>query len=150
MNCSNWLWVNTRRRIDDDDDDDDDVDDDNGWNTRIKRELLLLSNQTRSVKCQTVENEKQEELREIKKTRTGTRTNTNRHGEREKKAEIMSINNNSSSSSSRCLSLGFHSNAIACVGKQPIMVAIASTEHSYWLALAFAVCMHATNASASQ
>jgi len=32
---------------------------------------------------------------------------------------------------------GFHSNAIACVGKQPIMVATASTEHSYWLALAF-------------
>ena len=32
---------------------------------------------------------------------------------------------------------GFHSNAIACVGKQPIMVAIASTEHSYWLALVF-------------
>ena len=31
---------------------------------------------------------------------------------------------------------GFHSNAIACVGKQPIMVATASTEHSYWLALA--------------
>ena len=31
----------------------------------------------------------------------------------------------------------FHSNAIACVGKQPIMVATASTEHSYWLALAF-------------
>jgi len=24
-----------------------------------------------------------------------------------------------------------------CVGKQPIMVATASTEHSYWLALAF-------------
>jgi len=39
----------------------------------------------------------------------------------------------------RCSSVivGFHSNAIACVGKQPIMVAIASTEHSYWLALAF-------------
>jgi len=49
---------------------------------------------------------------------------------------------------------GFHSDAIACVacvrcvnenrkkhkrffGKQPIMVATASTEHSYWLALAF-------------
>ena len=32
---------------------------------------------------------------------------------------------------------GFHSNASACVGKQPIMVATASTEHSYWLALAF-------------
>jgi len=32
---------------------------------------------------------------------------------------------------------GFHSNAIACVGKQPIMVATASTEHSYWLALVF-------------
>ena len=48
---------------------------------------------------------------------------------------------------------GFHSNAIAslralrkitktarnasaCVGKQPIMVATASTEHSYWLVLA--------------
>jgi len=31
----------------------------------------------------------------------------------------------------------FHSNAIACVGKQQIMVATASTEHSYWLALAF-------------
>ena len=28
-------------------------------------------------------------------------------------------------------------NASACVGKQPIMVATASTEHSYWLALAF-------------
>ena len=25
-------------------------------------------------------------------------------------------------------------NASACVGKQPIMVATASTEHSYWLA----------------
>ena len=24
-----------------------------------------------------------------------------------------------------------------CIGKQPIMVATASTEHSYWLALAF-------------
>jgi len=32
---------------------------------------------------------------------------------------------------------GFHSNAIACVGKQPIMVATASTEHSFWLALTF-------------
>jgi len=32
----------------------------------------------------------------------------------------------------------FHSNAIACVGKQPILVATASTEHSYWLALAYA------------
>ena len=42
---------------------------------------------------------------------------------------------------------GFHSNAIFAlralhkrkpqVGKQPIMVAAASTEHSYWLALAF-------------
>ena len=31
---------------------------------------------------------------------------------------------------------GFHSNAVARVGKQPIMVAAASTEHSYWLALA--------------
>ena len=28
-------------------------------------------------------------------------------------------------------------NASACVGKQRIMVAITSTEHSYWLALAF-------------
>ena len=28
-------------------------------------------------------------------------------------------------------------NASVCVGKQPIMVATASTEHSYWLALAF-------------
>ena len=36
---------------------------------------------------------------------------------------------------------GFHSNAIACVGKQPIMVATASTEHSYWLALAFVACL---------
>ena len=36
---------------------------------------------------------------------------------------------------------GFHSNAIACVGKQPIMVATASTEHSYWLALAFVAWM---------
>jgi len=27
--------------------------------------------------------------------------------------------------------------ALANVGKQPIMVATASTEHSYWLALAF-------------
>ena len=36
-----------------------------------------------------------------------------------------------------CVKPGFHSNAIACVGKQPIMVATASTEHSYWLALAF-------------
>ena len=32
---------------------------------------------------------------------------------------------------------GFHSNVSACVGKQPIMIATASTEHSYWLALAF-------------
>ena len=32
---------------------------------------------------------------------------------------------------------GFHLNAIACVGKQPVTVATASTEHSYWLALAF-------------
>jgi len=39
----------------------------------------------------------------------------------------------------------------ACVGKQPIMVAAASTEHFYWLALAFlAWNFHATNASASQ
>jgi len=29
-------------------------------------------------------------------------------------------------------------NASDCVGKQPIMVDTASTEHSYWLALAFA------------
>jgi len=52
----------------------------------------------------------------------------------------------------RRLKPGFHSNAIACVacvaytktarnasacvGKQPIMAATASTEHSYWLALA--------------
>ena len=28
-------------------------------------------------------------------------------------------------------------NASACVGKQPIMVATASTEHSYWLVIAF-------------
>jgi len=28
-------------------------------------------------------------------------------------------------------------NASACVGKQPIMVATALTEHFYWLALAF-------------
>jgi len=28
---------------------------------------------------------------------------------------------------------GFYPNEIACVGKQPIMVATASTEHSYWL-----------------
>ena len=27
--------------------------------------------------------------------------------------------------------------SLACVDKQPIMVATASTEHSYWLALAF-------------
>jgi len=27
---------------------------------------------------------------------------------------------------------GFQSNAIACVGKHPIVVATASTEHSYW------------------
>ena len=41
---------------------------------------------------------------------------------------------------------GFHSNAIACVGKEPIMVATASTEHSYWLALAFlAVFVYATH-----
>jgi len=42
--------------------------------------------------------------------------------------------------SSSCSNLkpGFRSNAIACVGKQPIMVATASTEHAeYWLALAF-------------
>ena len=46
---------------------------------------------------------------------------------------------------------GFHSNAIACVGKQPIMVATASTEHSYWLALAsVAWNFHATDACASQ
>ena len=37
----------------------------------------------------------------------------------------------------RGLKPSFHSNAIACVGKQPVMVATASTEHSYWLALAF-------------
>jgi len=36
----------------------------------------------------------------------------------------------------------FHSNASACVGKQPIMVATASTEHSYWLALAFVAWKH--------
>ena len=43
---------------------------------------------------------------------------------------------------------GFHSNAIAYVGKQPIMVATASTEHSYWLPLAFVAWkFHATNAS---
>jgi len=41
---------------------------------------------------------------------------------------------------------GFHSNASACVGKQPIMVATASIEHSYWLALAYAT--HATQAIA--
>ena len=29
---------------------------------------------------------------------------------------------------------GNRKNASACVGKQPIMVATASTEHSYWLA----------------
>jgi len=41
--------------------------------------------------------------------------------------------------------------ASACVGKQPIMVATTSTEHSYWLALAFvARNFHATNVSASQ
>ena len=40
---------------------------------------------------------------------------------------------------------GFHSNAIACVGKQPIMVTTASTEHFYWLALAFVAWkFHAT------
>jgi len=43
-------------------------------------------------------------------------------------------------------------NASACVGKQPIMVAAASTEHSYWLALAFLVVFvyatHATHAIA--
>ena len=37
----------------------------------------------------------------------------------------------------RSIKPGFHSNASACVGKQPIMVATASTEHSYWLALLF-------------
>ena len=43
---------------------------------------------------------------------------------------------------------GFHSNAIACVGNQPIMVATALTEHSYWLALAFlAVFVYATHAT---
>ena len=31
----------------------------------------------------------------------------------------------------------FHSKTIACVGKQPIMVATAANEHSYWLAIAF-------------
>jgi len=46
------------------------------------------------------------------------------------------------------LSLVLHSNAIACVCRQPIMVATASTEHSYWLALAFlAVFVYARNAS---
>jgi len=60
----------------------------------------------------------------------------------------FSLSSSSSSSSSNLgcsmksrtfisLKSGFHSNAIACVGKQPIMVATASTEHSYWLALAF-------------
>jgi len=39
--------------------------------------------------------------------------------------------------SGQTLKPGFHSNASACVGKQPIMVATASTEHCYWLALAF-------------
>jgi len=41
-------------------------------------------------------------------------------------------------------------NASACVGKQPIMVATASTEHSYWLALAqafLAVFVYATHAT---
>jgi len=49
-------------------------------------------------------------------------------------------------------------NASACVGKQPIVVATASTEHSYWLALSFvawkfqalaflAVFIYARNAS---
>ena len=44
-------------------------------------------------------------------------------------------------------------NASACVGKQPIMVATASTEHSYWLAsaknaLAFlAVFVYATHST---
>jgi len=32
---------------------------------------------------------------------------------------------------------GFHLNAITFVGKQPVVVATASTERSYWLALAF-------------
>jgi len=36
---------------------------------------------------------------------------------------------------------GFHSNAIACVGKQPIMVATASTEHSYILTGACVCCV---------
>jgi len=47
-----------------------------------------------------------------------------------------------------CLKPGFHLNASACVGTQPIMVATASTEHSYWLAVAFlAVFVYATNAT---
>ena len=51
-----------------------------------------------------------------------------------------------SSRSAAPLQPGFHSNAIACVGKQPIMVATASTKHSYWLALAFVAWnFHATN-----
>ena len=45
----------------------------------------------------------------------------------------------------RTVKPGFHSNAISCVGKQPIMVATASTEHSYWLTLAFVAWnFHAT------
>jgi len=41
--------------------------------------------------------------------------------------------------------------ALASRLKQPTMVATASTEHSYWLALAFVASnFHATNASTSQ
>ena len=39
-------------------------------------------------------------------------------------------------------------NASACVVKQPIMVATTSTEHSYWLALAFLFFVYATQAIA--
>jgi len=52
----------------------------------------------------------------------------------------------------RCVRCVTARNASACVGKQPIMVATASNEHSYWLALAFvawkfAVFVYATHAT---
>jgi len=37
----------------------------------------------------------------------------------------------------RCVNKNRKKRKRACVGKQPIMVATASTEHSYWLALSF-------------
>jgi len=45
----------------------------------------------------------------------------------------------------RCVNENRKNNAGACVCKQPIMVATASTEHSYWLALAFVASRNASD-----